>query len=78
MKIYILHYCLLDNSGEVSIFCNTPYKSLFDAVREQNKIMDNWVANRDNISIETIGYFTRATQIDNINEIQTCIEEFDL
>ena len=44
MKTYILHYSLLDNSGGVSIFCNAPYKALSDAVRAQNKIIDDWVA----------------------------------
>ncbi|MBQ6585137.1 MAG: hypothetical protein IIX42_08330 [Alistipes sp.] len=78
MKTYILHYSLLDNSGEVSIFCNAPYKALSDAVRAQNKIIDDWVANHSNISIETIGYFIGATQIDSIEEIQTSIEEFDI
>ena len=77
-KNILLHYSVLDDSGELSIYCDKPYHSLSDALSKQEIIISNWMSDKKNVFSEAIGRYKRIARVENLGEIQVCIEEFDI
>lgn len=82
MKIYILHSVIVDADGQVSFDCQSPYRSLAAAEKEQRRIVsqyqEGWRLRRLDMLEERCGRFIRVAVEENLEEIQSNIEVFDL
>lgn len=82
MKIYILHSVIVDADGQVSFDCQSPYRSLAAAKKEQCRIVsqyqEGWRLRRLDTQEERCGRFIRVAVEENLEEIQSNIEVFDL
>lgn len=82
MKIYILHSVIVDADGQVSFDCQSPYRSLAAAKKEQRRIVsqyqEGWRLRRLDMLEERCGHFVRVAVEENLEEIQSNIEVFDL
>lgn len=82
MKIYILHSVIVDADGQVSFDCQSPYRSLAAAEKEQRRIVsqyqESWRLRRLDTQEERCGRFIRVAVEENLEEIQSNIEVFDL
>lgn len=82
MKIYILHSVIVDADGQVSFDCQSPYRSLAAAEKEQRRIVsqyqEGWRLRRLDTLEERCGRFIRVAVEENLEEIQSNIEVFDL
>lgn len=79
MKIYTLHYTIIDNDGALSIDCKN-YSSIKDAENAQNQIVNEFIENHnymlDEMTKEEYGSFKRIAYDDKQTELQIHIEEF--
>lgn len=82
MKIYILHSVIVDADGQVSFDCQSPYRSLAAAKKEQRRIVsqyqEGWSMRRLDMLEERCGHFVRVAVEEGSEEIQSNIEVFDL
>ena len=82
MKIYILHSVIVDADGQVSLDCQSPYRSLAAAEKEQRRIVrqyqEGWSMRRLDMLEERCGHFVRVAVEEGSEEIQSNIEVFDL
>lgn len=79
MKIYTLHYAIIDNDGALSIDCKN-YSSIKDAENAQNQIVNEFIENHnymlDEMTKEEYDSFKRIAYDDKQTELQIHIEEF--
>ncbi len=81
MKIYILHSVIVDADGQVSLDCQSPYRSLAAAKKEQRSLVrqyqEGWRSRRLDMLEERCGHFIRVAVEESLEEIQSNIEVFD-
>lgn len=82
MKIYILHSVIVDADGQVSLDCQSPYRSLAAAEKEQRSLVrqyqEGWSLRQLDMLEERCGHFVRVAVEEGSEEIQSNIEVFDL
>ncbi len=81
MKIYIIHYGIMDNDGVLQIKCKR-CDSFEDAQCTRDQIVDKFIEENadiiDDILVEEFGKYKRVAYYNRLIEIQTEIVEFDI